>query len=117
MLLTLSQMRGVKRRCSIGLRAALLIVFLTSLALGQTQGPSTDNGPTPAGHPPAEKVPLSDVERAELLKLIKSLQERVEKLDAKSRAILIATTLDILCALARLWENLLIRSSKSEFHA
>src|ERR1051325_10139600 len=86
MIRTLSQMRGLKRRCGIGLRAALLIVFLASLAFGQTQGPSNsatpENGPTPAASSPAEKVPLGDVERAELLKLIKSLQERVEKLEA-----------------------------------
>ncbi|HEU4871808.1 MAG TPA: hypothetical protein VFT44_01830, partial [Pyrinomonadaceae bacterium] len=76
-------MRRVKRRYSIELRAALLIVFLHSFAIGQTQGPSNpENGPTPAATPPAEKVPLGDEERAELLKLIKSLQERVEKLEA-----------------------------------
>jgi len=82
MVFTLSQIRGVKRRCSIGLRAALLIVLLASLALGQTQGPSTENGPTPVANPPVEKAPLSDEERAELLKLIKDLQDRVKKLEA-----------------------------------
>ena len=67
----------------MGLRVALLTVFLVSLAFGQTNGPATpDNGPTPVTNPPAQKVPLADVERAELIKLIKSLQERVEKLEA-----------------------------------
>jgi len=80
MVFTLSQIRGVKRRCGSGPRAALVIIFLTSLALGQ--GPSTENGPTPAANPPAEKAPLGDEERAELLKLIKDLQDRVKKLEA-----------------------------------
>ena len=80
MVLTLSRIRGVKRRCGSGPRAALVIIFLTSLALGQ--GPSTENGPTPAANPPAEKAPLGDEERAELLKLIKDLQDRVKKLEA-----------------------------------
>jgi hypothetical protein len=80
---TLSQMRRVKRRRSTVLCAALLIVFAQSLAIGQTQGPANpENGPTPAASPAVEKVPVGDEERAELLKLIKSLQERVEKLEA-----------------------------------
>ena len=79
-------MHRVKRRCSVRLRAALLIVCLASLAFGQTQGPSTENGPTPAATPPAEKAPLSEEERAELLKLIKDLQDRVKKLEAAQPA-------------------------------
>ena len=82
MVFTLSQIRGVNRRCGSGPRAALLIVLLASLASGQTQGPSTENGPTPAASPPVEKAPLSDEERTELLKLIKDLQDRVKKLEA-----------------------------------
>ena len=89
MVLTLSRIRGARRRCSIALRAALLVgmvVYLHSLAVAQTQGSSgpvtTENGPAPALKTSAEKAPLSDTERTELLKLIKSLQERIEKLEA-----------------------------------
>ena len=74
------------------MRAALFIstvVSLPVLALGQSQGSAspatTRNGPASAPKSSAEKTspdPLSDTERAELLKLIKSLQERVEKLEA-----------------------------------
>src|SRR4030095_8467566 len=82
MALTLSRMRRAKQRCGPGLHAAMLVVFLHLIAHGQTQGPAnpptTENGLAPS----TEKTPLSDPERAELLKLIKSLQERVEKLEA-----------------------------------
>jgi hypothetical protein len=68
-------MRRARRRCSIGLRAALFISTVASfhvIAVAQTTAPANS----------AEKAPVGDTERAELLKLIKSLQERVEKLEA-----------------------------------
>lgn len=88
MVLTHSGRLGARRRYSIGLRAALFFSTLISfhlVVLAQTQGPSVpiaETGSRPAPKPSAEKLPLSDTERAELLKLIKSLQERVEKLEA-----------------------------------
>ena len=89
MVLTLSRMHGAGRRCSIGLRAALfsaVLVAFQTMAIAQTQGPSApatpENGPAPATKPTPESAPVSDTERAELLKLIKGLQERVEKLEA-----------------------------------
>ena len=78
---TLSPTSRVKRRYSLSLRAALLVAAvatLHSIGVGQTQGPAEKAVPNPS----PEKVPLADAERAELLKLIKSLQERVEKLEA-----------------------------------
>lgn len=85
MVLTLSPIRRVTRCGAILTRAALLIggvVVVQSVAVAQSQGSATpENGPA-APKSSAEKVPLSDAERAELLKLIKSLQERVEKLEA-----------------------------------
>jgi hypothetical protein len=87
--LTLSRIRGARRRSNIALHAALFIgavVSLHSVVAAQTQGSSipvtTENGPAPVSKPSVEKAPLTDTERAELLKLIKSLQERVEKLEA-----------------------------------
>jgi hypothetical protein len=69
-------MRRARRRCSIGLRAALFIATIASIGIAQTNGPASS----------VDKVPPGDTERAELLKLIKSLQERVEKLEAAQAA-------------------------------
>ena len=89
MVWTLSRTRRAGWRRNTVLRATLFIATVVSLhavAVGQTQGPSspatTENGPKPTPKSAVEKTPLSDTERAELLKLIKSLQERVEKLEA-----------------------------------
>jgi hypothetical protein len=86
MVLTLSQRRIANRRCSIGLRAALLIVSVYSITLGQTpnasNAPTNEKGPTPSPNSAADKPPLGNDERAELLKLIKDLQERVKKLES-----------------------------------
>ena len=75
MLLTLSQMGSARRRYRITLRAALLVLIVNVICFGQTEN-------TPASATPAGDKPLKADERAELLKLIKSLQERVEKLEA-----------------------------------
>ena len=75
MLLTLSQLGRARRRYRITLRAALLVLIVNVICFAQT-----DN--TPGSATPAADKPLKADERAELLKLIKSLQERVEKLEA-----------------------------------
>ena len=87
--LTPFRMRRAGRRCSVGLHAALFISTIASfhaIAVAQAQGPSTpatsENGPTPTPKSSTEKLPPTDTERAELLKLIKGLQERIEKLEA-----------------------------------
>ena len=91
MSLTLFRVHSVRRRCSVGLRAALLVAtFVISSFNGtaQTTGPATipENSPTLTTSPSEKRAPLSDAERAELLQLIKSLQERVEKLEAAQAA-------------------------------
>src|SRR5215212_6509890 len=78
MVLTLSQMRRATRLCSIGGRAALLIKIL--LVVSMVSFAQTNNIP-PAATKPLVDQPLTSDERAELLKLIRSLQERVEKLE------------------------------------
>ena len=78
MVLTVSQMLRVKRRCSIGLRIALLlkiILLLNLVCFAQTENPSAPSSPS------GDKT-LTSNERAELLKLIRTLQERVDKLEA-----------------------------------
>ena len=75
MVFTLSQMCGVRRRYRIALRTAMLVLIINVVCFGQS-----NNGPAPSATP--EDKPLKADERAELLKLIKSLQERVEKLEA-----------------------------------
>src|SRR5829696_289746 len=80
MLLTPSQMRRATRRCSIGLRAALLIKIL--LVMSMVSFAQADNTPPSAPKSSVDTKPLTSDERAELLKLIRSLQERVEKLEA-----------------------------------
>jgi len=91
MSLTLFRVHSVRRRCSVGLRAALLVAtFVISSFNGtaQTTGPATipENSPTLTTSPSEKRAPLSDAERTELLQLIKSLQERVEKLEAAQAA-------------------------------
>ena len=68
-------MGSARRRYRITLRAALLVLIVNVICFGQTEN-------TPASATPAGDKPLKADERAELLKLIKSLQERVEKLEA-----------------------------------
>src|SRR5215203_823722 len=80
MLLTPSQMRRATRRCRIGLRVALLIKIL--LVVNVVCFAQTDNTPPGATKSAVDNKPLTSDERAELLKLIRSLQERVEKLEA-----------------------------------
>src|SRR5215204_1221516 len=79
MLLTPSQMRRATRRCSIGLRTALLIKIL--LVFSMVSFAQADNTPPAATKSSVDNKPLTSDERAELLKLIRSLQERVEKLE------------------------------------
>ena len=82
---TPSQMLRVKRRYMIAWRVALLmssLVVLKLIAGAQTPGPSSSTTPEKGTTGSGEKAPLTDAERAELLKLIKSPQERVEKLEA-----------------------------------
>jgi hypothetical protein len=79
MISTLSPIRTVRRRCTIGLRAALLVLTINLVGFAQSDT-------TPASPPAPADKPLTSAERAELLKLIKSLQERVEKLEAAKAA-------------------------------
>ena len=76
---TLFQVSFVTRRCGLLLRAALLVTIVQGVCFGQAE-----NLPPIAEKPGAAKTPAD--ERAELLKLIKSLQERVEKLEAAQPA-------------------------------
>src|SRR5215204_6135335 len=80
MVLTPSQIRRATRPCSIGLRAALLIKIL--LVTSMVCFAQTDNLPPAATKSSVDNKPLTSDERAELLKLIRTLQERVEKLEA-----------------------------------
>src|SRR5215213_11850990 len=80
MVLTPSQMRRAMRLCSIGGRTALLIKIL--LVVGMVSFAQTNNTPPAATKSSVDNKPLTSDERAELLKLIRSLQERVEKLEA-----------------------------------
>ena len=79
MVLSHSQMCRARRRYRIALRAALLLLLVNVLCFGQAEN-------TPAPSTPAGDKPLRADERAELLKLIKRLQERVEKLEAAQAA-------------------------------
>src|SRR5215510_15038160 len=62
------------RRRSLILRAALLIGICNFAGFAQSPATSVTTPPS--------KAPLTDDERTELLRLIHSLQERVEKLEA-----------------------------------
>src|SRR6185295_9830672 len=65
--------------CSILNRAAVVFaITLTCIAVAAAQ---TAN-PTSSGAKPASDQPLTQDERSELLKLIRQLQDRVEKLEA-----------------------------------
>lgn len=71
------------RRCSLVLRAALLVQLVLALhliCLAQTE-PAT-----PASTKTTSDKPITADERAELLKLIRSLQERIDKLEAAQAA-------------------------------
>jgi len=72
MLLSLFQSHNARRR-SIALHAALLVLIVNVVCFGQTD-------------PPAGDKPLTANERAELLKLIRNLQERLDKLEAAQAA-------------------------------
>ncbi|HEX7334422.1 MAG TPA: hypothetical protein VF290_23175, partial [Pyrinomonadaceae bacterium] len=76
MVSTSSQVLTVKRRCSIALRAALLVKII--LLVNLVCFAQADKAPAS----PSGDKPLTADERAELLKLIRSLQERVDKLEA-----------------------------------
>jgi len=78
MFITLSQSRSARRRRRIALHAALLILIVNVVCFGQTDPPASA---TPAGD-----KPLTSNERAELLKLIRNLQERLDKLEAAQAA-------------------------------
>ena len=78
MFITLSQSRSARRRRRIALHAALLILIINVVCFGQTDPPASA---TPAGD-----KPLTSNERAELLKLIRNLQERLDKLEAAQAA-------------------------------
>src|SRR5262245_33888553 len=71
------------RRCSFVLRAALLIELV--LALNLICLAQTETIP-PASTTTSSDKPLTSDERDELLKLIRSLQQRIEKLEAAQAA-------------------------------
>src|SRR6185369_16964522 len=73
MMFLASQINFATRRRGMLLRAALLIGIFNLACFAQTSPTPT---PTPAAKPS-----LTDDERTELLKLIRSLQERVDKLE------------------------------------
>jgi hypothetical protein len=72
------------RRRSFKLRAASLVVLaLVGCKVGAGQNlTSNKNLPNPPAKPTADPAPLTADERKELLELIKSLQDRVDKLEA-----------------------------------
>src|SRR6185369_15958516 len=84
MVLMPPQIKLVKRRWEVALRTALLIKLLLTLNLICLA--QAESVPSPAPQSAADNKPLSTDERAELLKLIRSLQERVEKLEATQAA-------------------------------
>ena len=79
MMFLASQINFATRRRGMLLRAALLIGIFNLACFAQTSPTPT---PTPAAKPS-----LTDDERTELLKLIRSLQERVDKLEAAQAAV------------------------------
>jgi hypothetical protein len=80
MIWTSSHHRTGSWRLGLMSRAAFLVaVVLIVSAQGLAQNPS-EKGPT--AKPASDQPPLTNDERTELLKLIHSLQERVEKLEA-----------------------------------
>ena len=75
-----SQIDFATRRRGMLLRAALLIGIVLALNVN-CFAQTASSGPTPV-KPAVENKPMTADERAELLKLIRSLQERVDKLEA-----------------------------------
>src|SRR5690349_4976395 len=85
MTFTRSYTEFATRRRGLMLRAALLtaILFVLSLnCVAQTDSATATPVKPPVEKPAADTKPLTADERAELLKLIRSLQERVDKLEA-----------------------------------
>ena len=84
MTLLLSQTSIATRRRSYMLRAGLLVVLaLVSYRAGAGQDrTSYTNLPDPPTKPALDPAPITADERTELLKLIKSLQDRLDKLEA-----------------------------------
>jgi hypothetical protein len=80
MTLTPSRIQRARRRYGIGLRAAVLIKIL--LVVNLVCFAQTENTPPATPKPSMDNKPLKSDERAELLKLIRNLQERLEKLEA-----------------------------------
>jgi hypothetical protein len=84
MTLTPSRTDFATRRGSMALRAALLFVLslvTCSVGTGQTRTSNT-NLPDSSSRSSSDPAPITTDERTELLKLIKSLQERLDKLEA-----------------------------------
>jgi hypothetical protein len=84
MTLLLSQASIAARRRSYMLRAALLVVLaLVSWRAGAGQNLTSNKPlPDPSAKPASDAAPITADERTELLKLIKSLQDRLDKLEA-----------------------------------
>ena len=80
----LSQTSIATRRRSYMLRAALLVVLaLVSCRAGAGQERTLNtNLPDPPTKPASDPAPITADERTELLKLIRSLQDRLDKLEA-----------------------------------
>src|SRR5687767_6033223 len=75
-----------RRRNGFILRTAVLVaVLLISSAVCYAQNPN-EKEHQPSAKPTTDQNSLTNDERAELLKLIRSLQERVEKLEAAQAA-------------------------------
>lgn len=85
MTLTLFRRRTATRRRTYMLRAALLVAVAAlvncHVNLGQSRASNTSL-PNPTAKPAPDPAPITADERTELLKLIKSLQERLDKLEA-----------------------------------
>lgn len=81
-MISILQSNPATRRWSIALRAGLLVQIILALSVVSL----AQNETTPPNSKPAEDKPLTSDERAELLKLIKNLQERVDKLEAAQAA-------------------------------
>src|SRR5688500_17314961 len=80
MTLTLSRAMSVPRLGRSSLCSAVLVVSSLTAALVCNAQDAIEN--SSALKPATDSAPLTDIERAELLKLIRSLQRRIEKLEA-----------------------------------
>ena len=80
MTLGVSRNTTARRFNSLTLRAALLVANL--LLVSAAHYAQSSNDKAPASGPATDQNPLTSDERAELLKLIHSLQQRIEKLEA-----------------------------------